>query len=56
MLLSGKFVFYPFIYEQDCRYTEKVKFRSQNKLQNKNHTEDWVLSIHIRDNGHVTQT
>ena len=38
------------------RYTESVKFKSQTEkqLQNENHTEDWALGSHPRDNGHMT--
>ena len=39
------------------RYTESVKnlgFKAEKQLQNKNHTEDWALGSHPRDNGHVT--
>ena len=34
------------------RYTESLKAEIQ--LQNENHTEDWALGSHPRDNGHVT--
>ena len=45
------------------RYTESVKFRSQSRetglnrfniILHENHTEDWALGSHPRDNGHVT--
>ena len=37
------------------RYTESVKFsKAEKQLQNENHTEDWALGSHPRDNGHVT--
>ena len=38
------------------RYTESVKFKSKSRetVQNENHTEDWALGSHPRDNGHVT--
>ena len=39
------------------RYTESVKFRSQSRetaSKKENHTEDWALGSHHRDNGHVT--
>ena len=37
-------------------YTEMVDFRSQveKQLRNYNHTEDWALGCHPRDNDHVT--
>ena len=37
-------------------YTEMVKFRSQSRetASKRNHTEDWALGSHPRDNGHVT--
>ena len=38
-------------------YTEMVNFRPQSwkaASRNKNHTEDWELGCHPRDNGHVT--
>ena len=28
--------------------------KADKQLQNENHTEDWVLGSHPRDNGHVT--
>ena len=28
--------------------------KAWNQLQNKNHTEDWALGCHPRENGHVT--
>ena len=40
------------------RYTEilylNLGFKAGIQLQNKNHTEDWALGCHPRDNGHVT--
>ena len=39
------------------RYTEKVLnlgLKAEKQLQNENHTEDWVLGSHPRDNGHMT--
>ena len=38
------------------RYTESVKLglKAEKQLQNENHTEDWALGSHPRDNGHVT--
>ena len=37
-------------------YMEMSNFRPQaeKQLQNQNHTEDWALGFHPRDNGHVT--
>ena len=29
-------------------------FKAEKQLQNENHTEDWALGSHPRDNGHVT--
>ena len=29
-------------------------FKAEKQLQNENHTEDWALGSHQRDNGHVT--
>ena len=29
-------------------------FKAVKQLQNENHTEDWALGSHPRDNGHVT--
>ena len=29
-------------------------FKAEKRLQNENHTEDWALGSHPRDNGHVT--
>ena len=28
--------------------------KAEKPLQNENHTEDWALGSHPRDNGHVT--
>ena len=28
--------------------------KAEKQLQNENHTEDWALGSHPRDNGHVT--
>ena len=28
--------------------------KAEKQLRNKNHTEDWALGLHPRDNGHVT--
>ena len=28
--------------------------KAEKPLQNENHTEDWALGCHPRDNGHVT--
>ena len=28
--------------------------KAEKLLQNENHTEDWALGSHSRDNGHVT--
>ena len=28
--------------------------KAEKQLRNKNHTEDWALGCHPRDNGHVT--
>ena len=38
-------------------YAEMVNFRPQSckHLGNKNHTEDWELGCHPRDNRHVTK-
>ena len=33
-------------------YTEI--FKAKKQLRNQNHTEDWALGCHPRDNGHVT--
>ena len=30
--------------------------KAEKQLQNENHTEDWALGRHSRDNGHVTQS
>ena len=38
-------------------YTEKCLisgFKVEKKPRNQNHTEDWALGCHPRDNGHVT--
>ena len=37
-------------------YTEMVNFRPQSlkAASKQNHTEDWALGCHPRDNGHVT--
>ena len=37
-------------------YTESgnLGFKAEKQLQNENHTEDWALGNHPRDNGHVT--
>ena len=29
-------------------------FKAEKQLQNENHTQDWALGSHPRDNGHVT--
>ena len=38
------------------RYTESAKFKSQSRetASKRNHSEDWALGSHPRDNGHVT--
>ena len=30
--------------------------KAEKQLQNENHTEDWALGSHPRDNGHVTHS
>ena len=37
-------------------YTESVNLglKAEKQLQNENHTEDWALGSHPRDNVHVT--
>ena len=32
-----------------------LSLKAEIQLQNENHTEDWALVGHPRDNGHVTQ-
>ena len=39
------------------RYIRKVLnlgLKAEKQLQNENHTEDWALGSHPRDNGHVS--
>ena len=31
-----------------------LSLKADIQLQNENHTEDWALGSHPRDNGHVT--
>ena len=31
-----------------------LSLKAEKPLQNENHTEDWALGSHPRDNGHVT--
>ena len=31
-----------------------VRLKIMSQLQNENHSEDWALGSHPRDNGHVT--
>ena len=38
-------------------FTGKLHFlglRAEKQLRNENHTEDWALGCHTRDNGHAT--
>ena len=46
------------IYGISCLYGNSLfyvsKLKSSFKLQTKNHTEDWSLGSHPRDNGQVT--
>ena len=37
----------------DKRQNSKF-LKAEKQLQNENHTEDWALGSHPRDNGHVT--
>ena len=30
--------------------------KAEKQLRNKNHTEDWALGCHSRDNGHMTKS
>ena len=32
-----------------------LSVKAEKQLQNENHTEDWALGSHPRDNGHVTR-
>ena len=43
------------IYIYGIRKVLNLGLKAEIQLQNENHTEDWVLGIHPRDNGHVTQ-
>ena len=38
------------------RYTEVLNLglKAEKQLKKENHTDDWVLGNHPRDNGHVT--
>ena len=40
-------------FTKTLRYLKKG-LKSEKQLQNENHTEDWALGSHPRDNGHVT--
>ena len=31
-----------------------LSLKAEKQLQNGNHTKDWALGSHLRDNGHVT--
>ena len=33
---------------------QNLGLKAEKQLQNENHTEDWALGSHPRDNGHVT--
>ena len=37
-----------------CSEGSILGLKAGKKLRNKNHTEDWELGCHPRDNGHVT--
>ena len=47
MLLSGKFVVFPFIYEQDCRYTNQSlkQCYAKNEIEKKQHYNNRVLEV-----------
>ena len=38
------------------RYTKVLNLglKAEKELQNENHTKDWALGSHPRDNGHMT--
>ena len=36
------------------RLNRDLGLKAEKPLQNENHTEDWALGSHPRDNGHVT--
>ena len=36
------------------RKVSNLGLKAEKQLQNKNHTEDWELSSHSHDDGHVT--
>ena len=35
------------------RKVVNLSLKAEKQLQNENHTEDWALGSHPRDNGHV---
>ena len=39
---------------QSIRNVLNLSLKAEIQLQNENHTEDWALGSHPRDNGHVT--
>ena len=45
-----------YIYHFLCLYTKWLilGLKAEKQLRNKNHTEDWALGCHSRDNGHMT--
>ena len=65
IFLNNILQFWQKINGQTSKFARKLHFlgirkvlnfglKAEKPLQNENHTEDWALGSHPRDNGHVT--